>query len=56
MFIKKVDFGVYDCFDGKGWDNWVRMEHRDDAWFVVKGSHLFAERAAYFLNRKLFGV
>jgi hypothetical protein len=56
MFIKKVDHNVYDCFDGVGWDNWVRMEYKDNLWFVVSGSHRYAERAAFYLNRKINGV
>jgi hypothetical protein len=56
MFIKKVDFNLYDCFDGNGWDNWVRMELQGDGlWYVIAGSRLYAERAAFFLNRKLKG-
>ena len=56
MFLKKLDHNIYDCFDGVGWDNWVRMEQREPRiWYIVAGSPRYAAKAAAYLNRKLYG-
>lgn len=56
MLIKRVDNFTFDCFEGNGWDNWTRMQLQEDGlWYVVGGSHEWASKAAFILNKK-FGV
>lgn len=56
MFIKRVNNVTFDCFEGTGWDNWTRMQLQEDGlWYVVAGSHEWAGKAAFILNKK-FGV
>jgi hypothetical protein len=49
IMIKKVKYNVFDVFFGTGWDNWIRMELKDD-WIRIGGDPQYTKNAKNLLS------